>query len=300
MRPIFLVGAQKAGSSYLHHLLEQGPEVVTYPSKEPHFFSSHLHEGKPFESLFAERAGAKVWLDSSVSYLHTASAATAIYDRFGSSAAIVAILRDPVERAVSAWLHSVKHGRDMRSAHTVFGVEGAEYATLFVAETARVRKGLANGSVVYRPAVGGGVADREYNDSLLNYRYIANSFYADQLRPYDQLFHQVVVVDFPDLVRDPVGTVARLRSRLSLMDGPLNLRVGRNETRIRKIRILRNHFRNVMAEHGPLAAARRASASALPLSLRQLDPDRLRPRLSTSVWAVEARKSYEALRARKL
>lgn len=293
------MGAQKAGSSFLHYLLAQGPEVSTYRGKEPHFFSSSLHDGD-FSSIFPALPSASVWLDSSTSYLHTPTAAQAIQSAFGRSAPIVVVIRDPVERAISAWLHSVKHGRDIRSAKEAMTLNGTSYAGLYAEEGEAAERALAQGLIAFRPPRRGLPGDRDYHDSLYPYRYASNSFYAEQIARYDALFDQLLIVDFEDLVADPIGLLSRLRPVLKLVDAPVNIEVARNPTRVKKRQAALRYARNVAEEHGRIAALKGLIHSSRRLSRISLATREIGPAVEHFPWVSAARASYNLMRARRI
>src|SRR5581483_6528785 len=122
--PDFLViGAPKAGTTALHVALARHPQVFMSPVKEPKFF---LTEGKPlpagrgpgdaatnrkivwrrseYEALFdAAPAGARRG-ESTTLYLRNAQACRRIHEAI-PDARLIAVLRDPVDRAHSNWTH---------------------------------------------------------------------------------------------------------------------------------------------------------------------------------------------------
>lgn len=120
--PTFLViGVAKAGTSSLHAYLDQHPDVYMSPMKEPEFF---IYDGDPnapadkindldaYKALFAEAGDAKARGESSVDYLEKASAATRIQNML-PDARLLAILRNPVDRAYSAYQMWSNSGHDL-------------------------------------------------------------------------------------------------------------------------------------------------------------------------------------------
>ena len=142
---LFIVGAAKAGTTSLHAILDQHPNVFMSPVKEPNFFSKDIltenfdsafrrkynnlnykrdNEGEiiPMHQLYIRNA--KNYFDlfdkasdeheiigeASVSYLYSKSAAAEIYN-YNKNAKIIIVLRNPVERAFSHYLMDLKVGR---------------------------------------------------------------------------------------------------------------------------------------------------------------------------------------------
>ena len=139
--PNFLViGAQKSGTSALYWALAQHPQIYMSRNKEPWFFAyageqlafaspGHAHyeqaittELATYQNYF-DQAGDALWRgEASTAYLMAARAkvAAANIQRFIPSAKLVAILRQPAERAYSAFCHLRTYGfepeRDFRRA----------------------------------------------------------------------------------------------------------------------------------------------------------------------------------------
>ena len=142
---LFIVGAAKAGTSALHAILSEHPNIFMSPVKEPNYFSSDLlvdnfnsEQKKKFKNekiqflnngavrpchqlyvrnktdylrLFKD-ADSKVKYcgEASVSYLFSKIAAQKIKE-FNPVSKIIIILRNPVERAFSHFLMDLKIGR---------------------------------------------------------------------------------------------------------------------------------------------------------------------------------------------
>lgn len=107
---VYLIGAAKAGTTYLASLLWQHPRVHVARPKEPEFFSFDEHFAKGIESYASIYAGAPpdhVLIDGSTGYTrypeypHTA-------DRLAThspDAKLIYLMRHPVERAYSHFIH---------------------------------------------------------------------------------------------------------------------------------------------------------------------------------------------------
>lgn len=123
-RLVFLLGAQKAATTTLAHLLNQHPEVCLSEPKEPNFFTNSFGEGTNwYQACFDTNNETSVCLDASTSNsmidLHRRPdspnnlAPKRIKD-FCPDAKFIYVLRDPVERTYSAYWHEVKVGREIR------------------------------------------------------------------------------------------------------------------------------------------------------------------------------------------
>ncbi|HWC36626.1 MAG TPA: sulfotransferase [Mycobacteriales bacterium] len=114
-----VIGAQKAGTSTLHRILQAHPEAFMCDPKEPHFFSDDqqwARGGEWYQSLFAAAGDAVAVGEASTTY--------AMYPHYGAAVArltsllteprLVYIVRDPMARMRSAYLHGLAGGTETR------------------------------------------------------------------------------------------------------------------------------------------------------------------------------------------
>ncbi len=113
--PVFLIGAMKSGTTALSDALYHHPHIhrafdvhgrPTWHSKELHFFDTYAFtKGRQFyESRFNQSLpSGHVNLDATPAYLYEPYVAERVFKMYGKDIKILAILRDPVERAVSHW-----------------------------------------------------------------------------------------------------------------------------------------------------------------------------------------------------
>ncbi len=193
MPNFFVVGAQKAGTTSLYHYLEQHPEVYMSPAKEPLFFNYEIDpSGKAvrekfgraglarnprfadieaYRSLFDGVRGEMAIGEASTLYIYAPGTAERI-KRYAPEAKIVAILRNPAERAYSAFLYAVR-----------IGVEPlTDFAQALREEEERIQ-----------------------NNWHYVYRYRDRGFYYRQLKAYHEVFgpEKVGVWLYEDLKKDP-------------------------------------------------------------------------------------------------
>ena len=128
--PNFIViGAAKAGTTALHYILDQHSEIYMCPMKEPSFFWAcnqevvlkgpgaevlkhrYVDNWNQYLELFAGANGEKAIGESSVRYLSYPSSPELIR-RFIPQVKLVAILRNPVERAFSSYTHYIRDGME--------------------------------------------------------------------------------------------------------------------------------------------------------------------------------------------
>ncbi len=111
---LFIIGASKCGTTFLHHLLEQHPEVCMSSVKEPCFFNREDYKGNLqwYSSLFDHRKGEKIVGESSPIYSETTyfqDIPKRIYE-FNSKAKLIYIVREPFSRLNSVYKQTISTG----------------------------------------------------------------------------------------------------------------------------------------------------------------------------------------------
>lgn len=132
MNHLIVIGAPKCATTSLYELFSLHPKMCVSTLKEPNYFA--IRDGK-FESVFNEQFGlssirkyppitqnwneyiaqfeetksTEVRVDVSPIYMFSKYSARNIFEKFGKNVKIIAILRNPVDRAYSQFLH---HRRD--------------------------------------------------------------------------------------------------------------------------------------------------------------------------------------------
>lgn len=223
--PILLIGAQKSGSSYLFRLIAQDPSIARARLKEPKILSKPMHDGSAFLSHFSIGPDHRFVLDGSVSYLHVAGTAARAAAELGTDIPVLAVLRDPVERAVSGYLHEVKHGRELRAPDEVFDLP-PDPAEAIAAEDQAINAAWRRGLIQpHKPP------SARYSDPVFQFRYVANSWYRNQLSPWLAAFANLRLVDFAALRSDPAGIAAQVHAWLGLpATAPVSIRQASNPT----------------------------------------------------------------------
>jgi len=129
--PNFLViGASKSGTTSLYYYLQQHPDVYMSPVKEPKFFALEgrkldfrgpgaderinrwaVTDIEEYRALFEGAEGEKAIGEASPTYLHSPQAPGRI-KHYVPEARLIALLRNPVDRAYSAYVQHVRDGRE--------------------------------------------------------------------------------------------------------------------------------------------------------------------------------------------
>ncbi len=111
MKPTVIgIGAQKCASSWVHSVLGVHPQVGVSDPKEVDFFSYYFDRGYQwYERHFSHLSDCPARVDTSPSYFYDPRAPKRAW-RYDQDLKVIALLRDPVERAYSNHLHEVIKG----------------------------------------------------------------------------------------------------------------------------------------------------------------------------------------------
>lgn len=107
----FCIGAAKSGTTTLYDILKQHPDIFTPAFKEPHFFdiTDNYNNGLEwYEKNYFRNINKKIIADFTPSYFFEKQAAKRIFNDLGNDIKFVVLLRNPVDRAYSHYLHSVR------------------------------------------------------------------------------------------------------------------------------------------------------------------------------------------------
>jgi len=120
-----IIGAQKSGTTSLYYYLSQHPQLLQSFKKEVHFFDGGLHpevdnykKGQEwYRAHFATRKGScdhfKAF-EASPFYIFHPLAAKRIF-KLVPEVKLIAVLRNPTERAISHYFHEKRKGRESLS-----------------------------------------------------------------------------------------------------------------------------------------------------------------------------------------
>lgn len=200
--PDFLVpGAQKGGTTTLQTLLASHPQVFLPPGKEVHYFSLHYDRGEAwYREQFAKAAPSQCCGDITPYYLFHPEAPRRIQALL-PKVRLVLLLRDPVERAVSQYFHSLR-----------LGLEPLSLEQALLSETER----LAGAEATLDTPGGRHRSHQEHS-------YLGRSRYEQQLERYLRLFQreQLLILRSEDLFAEPVRIWQQLLAFLDLDPQPL-------------------------------------------------------------------------------
>jgi len=178
MNQLFIVGAQRSGTTYLYKMLDAHPEIfMAKPVRpEPKFFLNedlysqgrNLYEQRYFSTCLKEH---KYIGEKSTSYIESMQAAERI-SQYYPNARILIILRNPALRAWSNYCFSVDNG-----------IEQLDFASALLAEKDRL-------------------SNSKYKTSVNPYAYCNRGYYFNYIDAYASFFKksQVRVIIFEEMV----------------------------------------------------------------------------------------------------
>ncbi len=197
-----LVGAPKSGTTSLYYYLVDHPQVFMSKLKEPHFFSKPCKK-LPFKGPKDETLGSTMYMnltwedyinlfrgaskyeavgEASADYLYYFKCSIENIKKYLGNPRIIIILRNPIERAFSAYLHMVRDGREYLSFR-----EALEEET-------------------YR---------KEKNWDFM-WLYTDVGFYYEQVKAYIENFSHVKIFIYEDLKNNPINFIGELYKFLGI------------------------------------------------------------------------------------
>lgn len=196
---LFVIGEPRCGTTTLHYWLSEHPDIYMATVKEPHYFSSIefpklekdilriTKEEVEYLKLFSKGINKKYRGESSSYYLADPESPCLLKSTV-PSAKLIAIFRDPVQRAFSHYL--------------LYGRRGTQTKTFY-----EIVKYL--------------LYESSKHPSSLVYDIVELGRYHKHIQNYFRNFSesQLLVLFFEDLKRDPRGTIERVCKFLNVDSG---------------------------------------------------------------------------------
>lgn len=196
-----IIGGQKCGTSSLFSYLTANPAVVGGERKEIHFFDRFYERGpawyraqfptrRELEKRAASSGGRPVVCEATPDYVANPLVPSRVHGLL-PDAKLIALLRDPVARAVSHYHHSLRKGHEPLSLQEALDRESERLD----GERERILS-----EPLYQS-----FADQHYS-------YLARGRYAEQLEWWLAVFprDQLLVLDSSELFADPGAVVKRV------------------------------------------------------------------------------------------
>ncbi|MFC7404470.1 sulfotransferase domain-containing protein [Georgenia alba] len=189
---LLIAGAQKAGTTYLDRQLARHPEIGVPLTKELHFFDDRHHRGPAwYGGHFARRGRYRLTIEASPGYMFHPHAPGRIAATL-PEVRVVLLLRDPLRRAHSHYLHERRLGFETAST----------FEEAIDLEPARVEPDLRR---IEQDESAVGFAWRHCS-------YLSRGHYLDQVRRCHRALgrDRVLVLRSEDMYARPAQTVARV------------------------------------------------------------------------------------------
>lgn len=108
---LFLIGINKAGSSWLYYVLKEHPDIFMSEVKELYYFGEQYpHRLEKYHSNFDFKNNFHYYGEGTPMYYRKESIAKEIFD-YSPSAKIIAVVRDPIERMYSQFYYHKQLGQ---------------------------------------------------------------------------------------------------------------------------------------------------------------------------------------------
>lgn len=202
--PNFLcIGAQKSGTTIIHNILKQHPDIFLPEIKEAHFFNNSKRYNKGIEwwleIFLINYKGEPIIGDMTPDYLYCEDAPQRIKILLGDEPKILIILRNPVDRAYSHYYMSVSKGIE---------------------------------SFIFQDAIKNEQDRIQQNEFCrLHYSYISRGLYFEQVKRYLNTFNNknTLILNFEeDIVDNLANTIALIQSFLEVEYFDLDISININ------------------------------------------------------------------------
>ncbi|PID58312.1 sulfotransferase [candidate division KSB3 bacterium] len=202
-----IIGAQKCGTTFLHQLLQKHPCVRAAPGKAVHYFDCHFQEGMnwyrahfPYrmEKVYEQYLKKRPMLtgESSPYYLFHPHAARRMAATV-PNVKLIALLRNPVDRAYSHYNHERRKGREELSFEEAIAAEEQRLD----GERDKMLEDQSYESVHH-----------------LRHSYVQRGIYVDQLQAFAEVFESTrfFIIHSEELYEQPLQVFGELLEFLDL------------------------------------------------------------------------------------
>ncbi len=195
-----LAGFPKCGSTSLHYYLKEHPEIFMPDQKELHYFTYdiiskqnkgkgdleikkfHVGDFSSYQKHYEDVENQKMIGDASPSYANYPEVFPKIKETLGNDTKVIVLLRDPVKRAYSNYLHLRREDRETQPFYEALQLESE-------------RRQMGYGDFWY-------------------YRF--NSSYYDKVKLLKESFDEVLIITFEEFIKNPNKGIDDLYSFLSV------------------------------------------------------------------------------------
>ena len=215
-----IIGAAKSATTSLYDLLKNHENIFAPSFKEPHFFNldDNFSHGIDwyYNTYFKNVNKEQIILDCTPTYLYSKRAAERIFNSLGKNMKFIVVLRNPVDRAYSHFLHSKRDG-----------LEKLAFSKALEKESSRVLDAQNN------------------NDYLtqLRFSYIAQGMYFDMLSNYLEFYtlDNFLILDFDLDIKNNFGKcLIKISQFLNLDLSALKIDIHSNKSSKARIPLLKD------------------------------------------------------------
>jgi len=114
----FIIGAQKCGTTWLHKNLRRNPEIFMPEDKDPEIYLNSSSDREKFYERMSAAGDDQLCGDANAAYFWTpdlfgkhpfynADIAESVIKYFGANIKLLILLREPIQRSISAYLHHI-------------------------------------------------------------------------------------------------------------------------------------------------------------------------------------------------
>ena len=210
------IGAAKSGTTSLYDILRQHSAVFTPSFKEPHFFdipSVYQNGLKWYEKTYFKNVRSEKCIgDFTPTYLFEEETPQRILNDLGSDVKFIVMLRNPVDRAYSHYLHSLRDQHESLSFHEALRTESS-----------RINK-------------------QDYL-SFLRLSYVGQGLYFEMLSRYYALFlkEQFLIINFEDeFINNRDSTIKKILDFLEVKDEGIMIDIKSNQASKARFQWLKN------------------------------------------------------------
>lgn len=235
VKPTFIIiGVQKAGTSSLYKYLIQHPLIIAPKQKELHYFDSEnsIKTNKYIELFPRNYFKKRISFEATPRYIYNPGTAKKIHE-FNPKIKLIVLLRNPVNRAYSAWNMYKQMALDPKLvAHFKSNEEQSStdksYSWFF-----------KNKFPSFNEIVTAELNSNEF-DNLIEPSIVRRGYYEDQIKEYFKYFNksQFLFVDFNDLKENTLSVLNSVSSFLNISNFDnikLNLEIENKRTYNEKI-----------------------------------------------------------------